>query len=204
MLHFYLVKKYLLTNSEFLNTITGNYWYFIFGRYNMINRIVSFEQLINIKETIKVNSEKYEQDNNVLESRIYNIYDVLAIKKDLISLFEDFKNAKYLYTFPSNTKITSNYDYGSKVSSFSSASKIENAIERKIDKQLLTTEIYDSIIGLSYKLTGREAIYLINTFLNHKSEEEIAYMENVSKTYLQKIKKSCIVKMWIDLRKYCE
>ena len=57
---------------------------------------------------------------------------------------------------------------------------------------------------LSLKLTSDEAIYLINTFLAHKSEDDIAEMIGVSKSYLQKIKKSCIVKMWIDLKKFCE
>ena len=81
---------------------------------------------------------------------------------------------------------------------------MEKAIERKVDKQLLMTDIYNSIIKVSYKLSNSEVIYLINTFLTHKSEESISEILGISKTYLQKIKKSCLVKMWTDLQQYCE
>ena len=71
-------------------------------------------------------------------------------------------------------------------------------------KKILTTDIYNKILKLSYKLTVSEGDYLINTFIHHISEEKIAGIIGISKTYLQKIKKSCIIKMWVDLQIYCD
>lgn len=103
--------------------------------------------------------------------------------------------------------ICKQYDIISNKESFtqrSTTSQIENAVQRYIDKQMLTTDIYYSIMKVSYKLTNDEVVYLINTFLIHKSEEDIAEIIGISRTHLQKIKKSCIVKMWVDLKQYCE
>ncbi len=165
--------------------------------------IVTFEQLLNIKEEIQENAHSNEQNNQLLNDSVCDNFNTIKYKKNLLSLFETFKNAKYLYSFPNSYKITFNYN-NTKVNSSRKSSQVEKTIEKMIDKQLITTKIYYSIIALSYKLTGKETIYLINTFLDHKSEEEIAYLAGISKTYLQKIKKSCIVKMWTDLKEFCK
>jgi len=81
-------------------------------------------------------------------------------------------------------------------------SKVESSITRYVDKQLRTTNIYNSILLVVSKLTKEEVEYFTNTFLNHKSEEEIAYQIGISKTALQKYKKSCIIKTWIEMEKY--
>ena len=36
----------------------------------------------------------------------------------------------------------------------------------------------------------------------YRSEDKISDLLNISRTYLQKIKASCIVKSWIELEKY--
>ena len=124
----------------------------------------------------------------------------------MLKLFENFKSARYLYKFPISDTIRINPTYESKEICFqkSSQSQIEKAVEKYVDKQILTTEIYNSILDVSNRLTNSECAYLINTFLQHKSEESIAEIIGISKTYLQRIKKSCIVKMWTELEKYCE
>lgn len=168
--------------------------------------IVTQNELLNIDNTIITNAGTFKGSNTLLEEYVYNRYDVLEEKSKLLKLFSDFKSARYLYDFPVETNMTITPLYEEKVGSAQRkiVSQVENAIERYVDKQLLTTEIYNSIIKVSFKLTGDEVIYLINTFLVHKSEEDIAYIIGISKTHLQKIKKSCIVKMWVELEKYCE
>lgn len=171
-----------------------------------MDNIVTLNQLLNISDTITSNSKEHENYNQLLDECICDCYDVLENKKKLLSLFARFKSARYLYDFPveDNIRISSNYEERIGFTQRQTTSQVENAISKYIDKQLLTTDIYNSIMKISYKLTGDEVIYLINTFLTHKSEDTISEIIGISKTYLQKIKKSCIVKMWADLWQYCE
>lgn len=172
-----------------------------------MNDIVTLDQLLNISKNISNNVEQNKIYNILLDENICNNYDIIEIKKKLQSLFTSFKSARYLYEFPVECSISISANYEEKLGSFTqrnNISKIEQAIQKYTDKQLHTTNVYNTIMILSLKLTGDESIYLINTFLAHKSEDDIAEMIGVSKSYLQKIKKSCIVKMWIDLKKYCE
>ena len=172
-----------------------------------MNDIVTLDQLLNISKNISNNVEQNKIYNILLDENICNNYDIIEIKKKLQSLFTSFKSARYLYEFPVECSISISANYEEKLGSFTqrnNISKIEQAIQKYTDKQLHTTNVYNTIMILSLKLTGDESIYLINTFLAHKSEDDIAERIGVSKSYLQKIKKSCIVKMWIDLKKYCE
>lgn len=168
--------------------------------------IVTLNQLLNINSAITSNAKEQEEYNQLLDDLICSSYDILEDKKKLLELFSKFKSARYLYDFPveENIKTTSSFDERVGFTQRSTTSQVENAVSRYVDKQLLTTNIYNSILKVSYKLTSDEVIYLINTFLTHKSEDDIAELIGISKTYLQKIKKSCIVKMWVDLGQYCE
>lgn len=167
--------------------------------------IVTLDQLLNVSDAITDNASRNSKENQLLEEFICNQYDSQNIKQKLLKLFATFKSARYLYDFPiaENIKINSNYELHEGGFQKSTVSQVEKAVDQYIDKQLLTTNIYHSIIKLSYKLTNEEVIYLISTFLIHKSEESIAEIVGISKTYLQKIKKSCLVKAWVELEKYC-
>lgn len=83
-------------------------------------------------------------------------------------------------------------------------SNVEKVIQKKYDKLIDATSMYYSIMKLGYKFTNSEKVYFINTFLRSKpmSEDKISDLLNISRTYLQKIKASCIVKSWIELEKY--
>ena len=168
--------------------------------------IVTLNELINISDYIKDASKTNEKYNELIDDKICDKYDIADIKDKLLKLFNTFKSARYLYEFPigDTIRVTPTYERDESFHQRNNVSQVEKAIERKIDKQLLTTDIYNSIIKVSYKLMDSEVVYLINTFLTRKSEEDIAELIGISKTYLQKIKKSCLVKMWTDLKQYCE
>lgn len=168
--------------------------------------IVTLNQLLNIKDLIADNSKSYSDDNELLEDYVLGQYDTIHIREKLLKLFADFKSARYLYDFPldENIKITSSTNNHEVFTQKDTTSHIEKAIEKYIDKQLLTTDIYNSIIKVSYKLTNDEVLYLTYTFLTYKSEEYIAELIGISKSYLQKIKKSCLIKLWTELKKYCK
>lgn len=167
-----------------------------------MNNVVTLNQLLNVGNAIQDNATKNEQYNELLDDYICKQYDIVSNKEKLEKLFSSFKSARYLYDFPleESVSISPSYEYKESFTQRSTTSQIENAVQRYIDKQMLTTDIYYSIMKVSYKLTNDEVVYLINTFLIHKSEEDIAEIIGISRTHLQKIKKSCIVKMWVDLK----
>lgn len=170
-----------------------------------MDNVVTLNQLLNVSNTIKENASKNKEYNELLDNYICNQYDIIDIKDKLDVLFSSFRSARYLYDFPleETVNISPNYEYKESFTQRSTTSQVEEAVQRYIDKQMLTTHVYYSLMKVSFKLTGDEVSYLINTFLTHKSEEDIAELIGVSRTYLQKIKKSCIVKMWVDLKQYC-
>lgn len=171
-----------------------------------MNNVVTLMQLLNIDSTMCENSKQNEALNLLLTDVICNQYDIITIKRKLQNLFSKFKSARYLYDFPieENIKISANYEIKEEAFQKTSVSQVEKAVDHYVDNRILTTDIYNSLIKVSYKLTNDEVTYLINTFLIHKSEDSIAEILQISKTYLQKIKKSCIVKMWVDLKQYCK
>lgn len=171
-----------------------------------MNDIVTLNQLLDVSNTITLNAQKHLEYNQLLDECVCNSYDVLENKKKLLDLFSKFKSARYLYDFPveKNIKMTPSYEERLEFTQRSATSQVENAVVKYLDKMIDTTNVYNSLMKVSYKLTGDEVVYLINTFLTHKSEDDIAELIGISKTYLQKIKKSCIVKMWVDLRQYCD
>lgn len=173
-----------------------------------MDNIVTFQQLLNIEDTILANAKSREIYNEALKEYVTDQYDYLMFRKKFINLFAQFKSNRYLYDFPveENVKITSCYEEKIGFTQRSNVSQVEKAVTRHLDKLLLTTDIYNAIMKVSFKLTGWEAIYLNNTFfpLKPKSEEKIADLIGISKTYLQRYKKSCLVKMWVELEKYCE
>jgi hypothetical protein len=167
----------------------------------LMDELVTVNQLLNIGNTITLNAEKNKEYNELIKEKVCDQYDIISIKKKLINLLDDFKSARYLYDFPveESIKMTPPYELRESSHQRSGISQIEKAVERHLDKQIQTTEIYYSLIKVSNKLLGSEATYLTNTFFTHKSEEDIAELLNISKTYLQKIKKR-----WTDLKQYCE
>jgi len=170
----------------------------------MMDNIVTLNQLFNIEDTIISINKEQSLENQYLSEHICGQYDVIPIKKKLLKIFNEFKSAKYLFSFPieENTHLTSNYEKVVSQHVGNNVSQVENAITKYVDKQLRTTNIYNSILVVANKLTEEEVVYFINTFFTHKSEEEIAYQIGMSKTALQKYKKSCIVKTWIEMERY--
>ena len=128
--------------------------------------IVTLNELINISDYIKSASATNEEYNELIDEKICNQYDITDIKNKLVELINKFKSARYLYEFPigESIKVTPTYERDESFHQRNNVSQVEKAIERKVDKQLLMTDIYNSIIKVSYKLSNSEVIYLINTW----------------------------------------
>lgn len=167
--------------------------------------IIILEDLLNIDKTILGNSKK-NRKKILIDEIIYNQCDILEVKKKLEKLFKKFKSiTNYCeYISYNSLSITSKYELTIKSKNKIISNPVQRAVGRKVDEEIESTDFYKAIIELSYKLTYEECVYLINTFLDNKSEENIAKILYMSKPSLQKYKKSCIFKMWLDLEKFCD
>ena len=99
--------------------------------------IVTLNELNNIVETINDNIQKNCVRNELLSETLFNQYDIIEEKEKLKFLFAKFNASKYLYDFPIEDSITYNSSYGLQESFTQrlTVSKVENAVERNLDKK---------------------------------------------------------------------
>lgn len=159
------------------------------------------KEMLKVAKTIMSNA-KLNKNANVLISRdVYNEYNVLNYKAELLKMFSRFRSSRYFCKSIEINSITTNYEFGEIKSSIIS-DPVGNHTGNIIDEQIFARSFSKSLIDLSYKLTYEESIYLVKTFMEKMSEEHIAEILHISKPTLQKYKKSCLIKMWIELKQY--
>lgn len=137
--------------------------------------------------------------NELIDERICNLCSTFYYEKILHKLFDSLKTSKYLYNSLNNEKnvVIKNLLKESNQKEFAKVINIYTNIP-------LNTDLFYSLLKINLKLTGDEIIYFKNTFLFNRSEKEVAELVGISMNYIPKIRKSCIVKMWIELEKYCK
>lgn len=157
--------------------------------------------LSTIHQKLLTIARENDEQNMLILKKVYDQYDVLEYKKKIMRLFKTLRQEKYIRPEYS-IKMSTNYEHNSNRSSNSNGSQMENCVDKYIDSMKREEEVCESLLKLSKKLTMEEMIYFINTFLLDKTEENIADTIGISKTSLQKIKKSCLVKAWFELKIY--
>lgn len=80
--------------------------------------------------------------------------------------------------------------------------KVGNYVEKKIDLNIWSKDLYNILIHLSEKLTFQETMNLIATFFEDITEDDVCEKLDVCRKSLYKIKKSCLVKIKLELDKY--
>ena len=130
-------------------------------------------------------------------------YDTKDLKDKVEQRFKMFKDAKYIYKYPEEkyyTSITSDYTAREIVPSMDKNSKHSRKIDTISDNQLWVAKLYYSLMDtITTKLTKQEAVYLIDSFFKNLGEEDIADKLSICKVTLQRIKKSCLVKVWVEM-----
>ena len=163
----------------------------------------TFDDLINVGKTIILKTKKATNKNSLIVKSVYEKYDIVFLKSELIKMFAKYKSNCYSYKSAYNPQKTYRYSQIT-VSKNTISNPVLETIEKLQDAQIYASDFYNSLIILSEKLMYRESLYLANAFLEQESEETIAETIGISKTALQKYKKSCIIKMWIELKCYYE
>ena len=169
-----------------------------------MDSIVTLEQLLSLEDTLNSIVKEYDIRNDYIDEEICNQYDILEIKGSLSKILKRFKSARYLYDFSIDERISITPNYETKINQFQQTKDNINFIkvDNNIDARIETTNIYYALTMLCKNVTGDEFNYFMGTFFQRKSEDEIAYLIGISKTYLQKIKKSALVKAWTFLQKF--
>ena len=166
-----------------------------------MNSGVTYNEIIELPNTIIHNAEKYSEFADLLSKKLCDNFDLKETKNKIDELFDNFKEIKYLYNIPfEKIKVTPSYELKENAFTNNSNNSFENAVLKHLDKQLWVQKFYEKLVVVSTKITIEEAVYLVNTFFSKKSEEVIAEKLGISLRTLYNVKKSCVIKVWSELK----
>ncbi len=149
-------------------------------------------------EVIKVAKEN--EFLALLNDSLISKYYYVELKNDLKKLFSKFKDLKYLCRIDETYSLQSNQLRIDKVGKTPlNPNKLLNIVGKKIDDEQFIKTMYHCILNISTKLTYQEAMYFIQCFFCDTTEESISEILSISRTKLQKIKKSCLVKIYLEV-----
>ena len=167
---------------------------------------VTLNMILDLPKQILEKSEEYDAYSSLLREKVYEDFDMKELKQKILELFEYFNDMRYLYKCPieQRIKITPSYTENVGKSIGNVSDKVNNLVTKKVDQQIWVEDFYLCIINLSSKLTLQEATYLVDTFFGRKSEDMISEKLGICRNTLQKIKKSCLVKIWFEFQEFIE
>lgn len=148
----------------------------------------------------KVISAKISIDNfnNLLAKDLYEEYDTKTLKKDIVKKFQKYREVIYMMQWKDS--LGSNYRVEeSHFTKHYVTDKMTDLVANNIEKQKWLTKFYKRLESISFKLTNEEIKYLVGTFFKGQSEEVLSENMGICRNTLRKIKKSCLVKMWIEM-----
>jgi len=164
---------------------------------------LTYNELLNFPDEFLKESSKYYEVSELISKSECDKYDTKELREKVEARFKKFKDAKYIYKYPNEKyyqPITPNYQIRESMTTRNISNSRTGKIDSIMDKQVWVTKLYYSLMDtVTTKLTKQEAVYLIDSFFKNVSEEIIADKLSVCKQTLQKIKKSCLVKVWIEM-----
>lgn len=148
-------------------------------------KFLTFEILHQLPdEILNVASDPKNSYLALLEESTYKQYYYPGLRTDLLNIIKEFNDIKYSYSANSSSiRCISTYEIRENMFLSNANDKIGNFIAQKVDSEILAVNTYNRILSLACKLTFEEA-----------TSEKIGF----SRTFLQKVKKSCLVKMYFE------
>ena len=162
-----------------------------------MDEVITLGMALEIPKVIslKMNADNF---NHILPSNLYEEYDTKTLKKDIWKKF--LKYREIIYFMQWNDSLGSNYHIEQTyVKNHYSKDQMDNLVASNIEKQKWLTKFYKRLESISFKLTNEEIKYLVGTFFKGQSEEVLSENMGICRNTLRKIKKSCLVKMWIEM-----
>lgn len=159
---------------------------------------LTFDDILNLPEKILKISFEYEKYSILLRENIVLKYYHKNLKEQIMGYFNRFQDIKYSYPmdFYLSTPVIQNVSCKQNTI----ADSVGKFVARKVDDDIWLNQFYLHLLNLATKLVSTEATYLVDTFFAHCSEEIISEKIGVCRATLQKIKKSCLVKMFLEFR----
>lgn len=161
---------------------------------------LTFNKLVELPEQIIEQTKKYGDIIDYLSPVEMSRYDYKDALDVITHLITKFKDAMFIYNFPVENSIRINSLVGINVNSKNVSDKVGDIVANHVDKQLWVKQLYYTLLQAAPKLNKNEAIYFVDSFFKKQSEESIADTLMISRLTLRnKVKKSCIIKLWIEL-----
>jgi len=161
---------------------------------------LTFNKLVELPERILEQTKEYGDIIDYLSPMEMSHYDYKDALDTITYLVSKFKDAKFKYNFPVENSIKINASVGINVNRKNLSDKVGDMVANRIDNQLWVKQLYCALLEAAPKLNKNEAIYFVDSFFKNISEERIAETLMTSRLTLRnKIKKSCIIKLWIEL-----
>lgn len=161
---------------------------------------LTFNKLVELPDQILEKTNKYGDVIDYLSPIEMSRYDYKDALNTITYLVTKFKDAMFVYNFPIESSININSATGININSKNLADKVGDMVANHVDKQLWVSQLYYTLLEAAPKLNKNEAIYFVDSFFKKISEERIAETLMMSRVTLRnKVKKSCIIKLWIEL-----
>ena len=154
----------------------------------------TFSQMPSILLDITMDKGTY---NSLLSKELVNEIYYTNLKKEISKYFYKLNDSKTYYTLGMYS--SSNFGFNSEIKNSSPISRVEKYVENKAKYEAFTNTFYLKLKNLSQILTYEETIYLTETFFSKNTEERISEKLDISKAKLQVIKKSCLVKFYLNI-----
>lgn len=161
---------------------------------------LDLEKLLELpNKVIKISESEQNKYLDLLSQNTCNKYYYTNLKSDLKDYFSKFNDFKFVYSIPNGMPIsTSSYELKENKFVQNTTDKILNYIANKEEEEIFVVDTYNRVISLAYKLTKKEAIYFVYSFFSDETDDYICESLQISRSGLQKIRKSCLVKMFLE------
>ena len=164
--------------------------------------VITLEMLLELPRALIRKAEEYNDYAVLLDKEQYSMYDYKTLKEEVSKYFNYFKDLKFCYQF-STTYISSSTNVYNDMN-ISPSNQISDPVFKTSVEELESlnwmTNFYNRILIIASKLTIQEATYLVDCFFSNKSEEVTCEKLRICRNTLQKVKKSCLIKTWVELK----
>lgn len=174
-----------------------------YGGFKMKNKL-TLKDLSNLSEKILERSKENYGNAILLSQDNCRKYETKFLKNMISKGFNTYQEIICLMKFPHGYLSSVNYDVCESMKTKKIVDSVCNQVTLKIDSQKWMIRFYYCLQNVGIKLTEQEAIYLTSAFQKHKTEENIADDLNISLSSVKKIKKSCLIKTWIEIQSLIE
>lgn len=163
---------------------------------------LDYHDLFRLNEILLDGSKENTGCVNSFSMNVINSYDIKEVKGKVSEYFRILNDVKYLIDADADSlKATIFYDDKVSGSQTHHQDVVSAAVIKREDMLRWATDILKASISLSKKSNQKEAMYIVDYFINHLSEEEISEKLCMTRKTLQILKKSALIKTYIEFKK---